>query len=218
MLENFPVRPLFESAVPIESTPERWWSDLVRRHHPRLVAAVRRALFRHGLESGSDSPEDLAQEVWCRLLCRGDGARRFRGTSEGEAAVYLRRIVDSVVADAARAARAQKRSVDRTLSLEEVGEAVAPTGERSSPELRLLARERRQLFLERCRDALGRRASPLALRVAELAVLHGLSSGEIARRLDGRLRPGAIDTLICRLRRRLAVLGVSLPRRARGVR
>ena len=218
MLENAAVRPLFEPSVPAESTPERWWSDLVRQHHPRLIGAVRRALYRHGLERGSDSAEDLAQEVWCRLLCRGDGTRRFRGSSEGEAALYLRRIVDSVVADAARAARAQKRCVDRTLSLEEVGETAARAGDRSSPELRLLAVERRRLLLERCRSALGRRASPLALRVAELALLDGMSSGEIARRLDGRLRPGAIDTLICRLRRRLAAQGVALPRRARGVR
>ncbi len=218
MLENVAVRPLFDPSLPAETTRERWWSDLVRQHHPRLVIAVRRALYRHGLEAGSDTPEDLAQEVWCRLLGRGDGTRRIRGTSEGEAAHYLHRIVESVVADAARAARAQKRSVDRTLSLEEVGEAVARVADRSSPELRLLAVERRRLVLERCRFALGRRASPLALRVAELALLGGMSSGEIARRLDGRLRPGAIDTLICRLRRRLAAQGVDLPRRARGVR
>lgn len=217
MSASVPCRPLFRADAAVEHALERWWHEAVRRHHPRLIASVRRVIARRGADLGGDQAEDLAQEVWCRVLVRRD-ARGFRGTSEGEALVYLRRVIESVVADADRAARAQKRAVALTFSLEDARTLSTRAADGASPEARLLAAERRRLVMARCRGALGRRASPLALRAARLALLDGLSSAEISRRLAGQLTAAAIDTMICRLRRRLAAQGVELPRRARIVR
>ncbi len=210
-------QPLFRPTLVTQDACEQSWQEIVRHFHPRLVAAVRRAIALRGSTLASDLAEDLAQEVWCRLLAHAP-TWSFRGTSEGEAMVYLRRVLESVVADADRAARAQKRAVAMTYSLDTVGAARVRAGEGSSPEARLLAAERRCLVMERCRRALGRRASPLALRAARLALIDGLSSREVSRKLGGRLTTTAIDTMICRLRRRLGAAGIELPRRPRAVR
>jgi hypothetical protein len=53
------------------------------------------------------------------------------------------------------------------------------------------------------------------VRVAELAILDGLSSGEIVRAFGGRLRETGINSTVFRLRRRLERSGVAIPRRTR---
>ena len=81
-----------------------------------------------------------------------------------------------------------------------------------SPEEWVISRERRRFFLERCRDAVGRR-SVRDLNVLYLAFFEGHSSREICHRLGGGLTPSCVDSMVHRLKQRLADFDLQLPRR-----
>jgi DNA-directed RNA polymerase specialized sigma24 family protein len=156
------------------------------------------------------------QEVWCRLLV---AARRpdcrFRGATDIEATVYLRRVAIRVLVDRTRRERAGKRGGGlRALALPASAADWLPAPAGEQPDARLKSQERRRLFRRRCRELLGRRASPRSVRVAELALLDGLSSAEIARRPGVRIRECGVNSIVYRLRRRLAATGERLPRRS----
>jgi DNA-directed RNA polymerase specialized sigma24 family protein len=76
-----------------------------------------------------------------------------------------------------------------------------------SPEERLLAAERTELLLRRVRQLYPGAQGERNLRVLELAVLEGMTSGEISRRLGGELTPSSVHTVLHRLRRHLAAAG-----------
>ncbi len=194
---------------------ERDWSEFVDRFHPRLKSAVRRALLR--LEhpgAVEERVEDLVQEIYCRLLEGGRRCRQFRGESEGQLMAYLQRVAASVVIDDRRLAQAEKRWGGLRVTIEDWTSArPLASASGTGPEVRLLVREQRRLFLSLCRRALGLRASPVALEIARLALLDGWTSREIAARLGGRMGIAGVDSVICRLRRKLASRGVALPRR-----
>lgn len=194
---------------------DRAWREFVERFHGRLSHAVRRTLLRLGGDAPHEERvDDLVQEVYCRLLSEGRRRQRFRGATEGQLMTYLQRVVASVVIDARREALAEKRAGGLRVTWQEwrlPPEAAVVADE--SPEERLLAEERRLGLLAICRDALGRQANATTARIARLALLEGWSSREIAERLDGRMGVAGIDSLIYRLRRRLAGRGIDLPRR-----
>jgi DNA-directed RNA polymerase specialized sigma24 family protein len=191
----------------------RGWNELLRRHGGRIERAVRRALRRSGAEASADGVAELMQDVYCRLLEAGGRVLlRFRGRSDEELSAYLGRVAERVVLDRVRAARAAKRGADRVWpAAGGVMAGAAGTGE--SPEERLLRRERQRLFLRRCRELVGRERAGRSVRVLRLALLEGWSSGEISAALGGALAPCSVDSLIYRVRRRLAAAGVVLPRR-----
>ncbi len=88
--------------------------------------------------------------------------------------------------------------------------AVDPRG---TPEDLLLAAERRRCFRTVCGRLLPGPTAARDTRVLELALLGGWSSLEIARGLGGRLAASTVDTLVYRLRRRLAASGIAVPKR-----
>lgn len=208
--------------TPIPQSPGRArdegaWPALVERHGERVRRAVRRTLAVLGERTDPDRVDDLAQEVWCRLLERERAGRRgARGASEGETGAYLRRVAASVVVDALRAAGAAKRRPVRLVHLDHAPESAQPADRSSCPLRRLLARERLRGHLALCRDLVGARDRRERLRIVRLAVVAGLTSREIAARVGGRWTPGGIDSLLFRLRRRLTRRGEALP--VRGLR
>ncbi|HZI64888.1 MAG TPA: hypothetical protein VFE44_08910 [Thermoanaerobaculia bacterium] len=192
-------------------TSEASWNELIRRFGRRLELGVRRGLRRAGLPAPPDRVEELLQEVYCRLLERGGRAlARFQGVSEGEASAYLGRLAENVVLDWVRSSVAQKRAAQTVAEPEIAVRGLRAAG--PSPEEETLLGECRRILLARCREAAGRRAAR-QLWVLRLALLEGWSSREIAAAARGRLRPGSIDSLVARVRRRLAAEGCALPRR-----
>lgn len=191
--------------------------DEVARYGSRLAVRARKALRQSGYSQARDHIQDVVQEVYCRLL--DGGGRRLtacRGAEEGQVVSYLGRVVERVVLDQGRRDRAAKRGGgrrERLAGAEAWCLAFHQTDARGTPEDRLLAAERYQLFLKEWRD-LGRQATGRRnLRILRLALLEGRSSREIAGML-GKLSPSGVDTVIYRLRRHLATtLGVALPRR-----
>lgn len=196
---------------------ESVWREFVVRHEAGLIRTLSRLWSR--FEPGHDGSrvEDLLQEVYCRLFAGWRRERlRFRGGSDGEVGAYLQRVARSVVMDARRDDRAGKRGGGRLISLEASDlEARLAAPAAFGAENRLLQRERRQLFLRRCRKALGRHASETSLRVAQMALLDGWTSREIATALPGEISAPAVDLLVHRLRKSFELSGTRLPRRAR---
>jgi RNA polymerase sigma factor (sigma-70 family) len=194
------------------------WREFLRRFGPALAAGVRRVARQAGLPGDPASREELLQDVYCRLL--ENGGRILRECRAGTApavAAYLRRVAESAAVDRLRLLGALKRGRHLLVRLREVdadrwrGSLIAePLG----PEARLLARERRRRAFARCRRLVGGRTPKRDLSVLFLAYCRGLDSREIARRLGGGLTASRVDSLMYRMRRRLAHRGIRIPRRS----
>lgn len=157
------------------------------------------------------------QEVYCRLLeRRGRYLQRCRGEVDGAVGVYLGRVAESVVVDYLRSRSAAKRGSGRLWDRRwevgyELADWVVDSGR--SPEERLLQRERHVRFFSRCRELVGSRSPRRDLEVLYLAFYEGWTSREISRRIGNGMTPSAVDSLVHRLKRRLAKSGVEVPRR-----
>jgi DNA-directed RNA polymerase specialized sigma24 family protein len=197
------------------------WPELHRRHDRGVRLAVYHRLRQIGARSDPDRIDDLAQEVWCRLLQR-DHARRPgpRGEHELETAEYLRKVAATVVVDVWRDERAGKRQPAQLDSLDRIpGRGVLSCAdERACPLRRAEARDLLLDFLRHCRRLLGRKPARERLRVVRLVWIEGMTSVEAARALGGDWTPGAVDCLLMRLRRRLAADGIASPVRVREAR
>lgn len=199
----------------------RLWDGLVRRHGTRLKAVVRRALRRRSHAADDELVEDLVQEVWCRVFerCR----HRLVGLAAGGEGhltfSYLAQMARNVAVDRVRAERAAKRGggwLRRDAGGEE-GDALAEIADPApGPEQRLLSRERRRRFRQRCRPYVSRRRAGRDLAIVERALLDGWSSRQILRALDDTLSESSVDTLVHRVRRGLASEGVEVAPRKRG--
>jgi DNA-directed RNA polymerase specialized sigma24 family protein len=182
----------------------------------------------------AEDVEDLAQDVVCRLLevearsaLRGDApmreenprdaapqgvgdesanARRKRGRL-----LYLRQVTRNLAVDHVRRRATAKRAGDLPAATvaPDSTQGLERLADRSpSPEERLLSRERRRQFLRLCdRHLRSRRLRRRDLEIVRLAWLDGLSSREIARGMRGALDAASIDSLLCRLRRRMRAAG-----------
>lgn len=195
---------------------EECWTEFVRRFGATVRGALCWTLCRLDVALPSDIVDELAQEVYCRLLAdRGRPLRSFRGGHERQVRAFLARIARSVVFDHLRLLGAHKRP---RLSQPEDVEAICAwlTDDRPTPEERVLRREQRLLVWHRVRRAASNRR-PLRRRnlgILRLALLEGWSSREISRDLGGTLSPSGVDSIICRARQRLAEEeGVRLPSR-----
>ena len=191
--------------------------DLVDRHGARVRRAVVGALRSLGELPDRERVDDFVQDVWCRLLERRRARRRgLRGSSRGEVVVYLRRVAFSVVVDGLRASGAAKRRPARLLELEAMSLRTGfdPVDRRGCPHRRLVARDRLRRYFDLCRRLLGRRSAREGLRVVRWAWIEGLTSREISERLGGGWTPTGVDSLLFRLRRRLAARGCPTPVRA----
>jgi len=197
------------------------WRELHRRHDRGVRLAVYHRLRQIGARIDPDRVDDLAQEVWCRLLER-DRARRPgpRGEHELETAEYLRKVAATVVVDVWRDERAVKRHPAQLESLERLsGRSVdSCADQRACPLRRAEARDLLLGFLRHCRRLLGRKPTRERLRAVRLVWVEGMTSVEAARALGGAWTPGAVDCLLMRLRRRLAAQGIESPVRVREAR
>ena len=191
--------------------------EFLAKYGQRLVSGVRRALRRSGQRPSPEDREDLLQEVYCHLLeQQGRRLRGCRGREERVIGAYLAKVAESVTFDRLRARAAAKRGrghVVSVLSEWRCDRLLALAAPGPTPEERILRRERRRLFLGRCRSVMGSRAPRRDLRIICLALLEGWTSREIAHRLGGEVTPSTIDSVIHRLRRRLARAGIRIPRR-----
>ncbi|HEX9943333.1 MAG TPA: hypothetical protein VGG03_15045 [Thermoanaerobaculia bacterium] len=199
------------------------WEDLVRRYGPLLRGQVHRSLRSAGLPRQPEQVEERVQEVYCRLLTGGTGRlRRLRRWSEGQVVTYLTRVAQRVVVDELRAMAAAKRGGGLRVSfagcLSEFADRTVDPG--GTPEDRAMVSEGRRLLLQHCRlvaDSMA--AGPdrrRCLRILRLALLEGWSSEEIARAEGGLLAASTVDSLVHRIRRRLARSGLDLPSRRKG--
>jgi RNA polymerase sigma-70 factor, ECF subfamily len=144
----------------IDASSPRWRAYLLflARSHP----AAR--------PGGIVEPSDVVQDALADALRQRE---RFRGTTEGEYAVWLRRILSGRLTDAVRAAHRAKRdaarvhSLDAALAASSGRWAAALAADQSSPSQRAMRNE----DLLRLADALA--ALPLAQREVVL-LRHGL--------------------------------------------
>ena len=206
-------------AVPAPRDP-RLWDGLVRAHGARLKAVLRRALARRRHPATDDLVDDLVQEVWCRVFerCRHPLVGLATGGG-GLTFSYLAQTARNVATDRVRAERAAKRGGGWLRHDEggEDGDAAASVPDPTpGPEQRLLARERRRRFRQRCRPYVSRRRTARDLAIVERALLDGWSSRQILGALDGQLSESSVDTLVHRVRRGLAAEGVEIASRKRG--
>lgn len=177
------------------------WREFVRRNGHRIRRQLRWTTRRCGLKLHDQELDELVQEFYYRLLA--GRKRRFRGRSERELWNYLCLVARSLAIDRRRELETRKRRRRRL--------KVVDTG--VSPEEALLRRERRRLFFDLCREVVRQDRQTLELQALGMALLDGWSSPEVARRLRGRVTAGRVDTLVFRLRKRLARRGIRLPRR-----
>jgi RNA polymerase sigma factor (sigma-70 family) len=197
-----------------ESSDPDLWSRFVRLFRPRLAAAVTRALWRSGQRADRELVAELIQEAYCRMLVADRHVlRAFRGTTNGEAHTYLMRVAESATLDRLRSEAAAKRGAG-LLIVESEAEAErhdAPDPA-ASPEMLLVRRDLWRLFWERCQALVGSRDRERDLAILEQAVFQGWTSREIARQRG--LSASTIDTIVHRIRRRLARRGIYLPTRS----
>jgi len=201
-----------------ESSETHKWRAFEVLFKPRLAAGVTRALWRSGQETSHDLVAELIQEIYCRLLASDRQVlRAFRGTTDGEACAYLIRIAESVTVDRLRNQSAAKRGAN--VLVDDPGQADRLTRSARdpglSPECSLLRRDLWRLFWERCAAAIGSRDKARDMAILELALFQGWSSREIAGAKG--MPASTVDTIIHRLRRRLARRGIFLPARGGAV-
>src|SRR4029079_5409069 len=89
---------------------EAGWEEMMRLHHRRLRRRIRSALAFYRIDPARDAVDEVAQEVYCRLLAQG-GRRlaQCRAEHEEQVAAYLGRIAERVVIDQIRIGGAAKR-------------------------------------------------------------------------------------------------------------
>jgi hypothetical protein len=195
------------------------WSLLVDRLTPSLRGVIGGTLNLCRVAQRRDLMEELVQEVWCRLLAADRRALRdYRGSSDREAAAYVRRIATTIVFDRVRNDGAVKRAPQRPSAFdasEALGSRIADA--RGCPERRLLARERARQLVALFGEVVGASRRRERLVIARLAFVEGRSSREIVARLGAPWSEARINSFLCRLRRRLAKRGVRLAARAREV-
>jgi len=193
------------------------WQEFLDRFDRRIAAGIYRTLARFDARMGTDEQQDLLQDVYCRLLeRRGRYLQRCRGEVDGAVGAYLGKVAESVVVDYLRSLSAAKRGSGRSWNRRwevdyELADWVADSG--PSAEEKLLQRERHVRFFSRCQELVGSRSPRRDLEVLYLAFFEGWTSREISRRIGNGMTPSAVDSLVHRLKRRLAKSGVDVPRR-----
>jgi RNA polymerase sigma factor (sigma-70 family) len=197
------------------------WREFLDRFDRRIAAGVYRTLARFDARVSTEEQQDLLQEVYCRLLeRRGRYLRRCRGEVDGAVGAYLGKVAESIVVDHLRSLSAAKRGAgqfrerhwDRDRDLERpIADWVADTDR--SPEEKLLQRERHARFFSKCKELVGSRTPQRDLEVVYLALFAGWTSREISGRMGGGMTPSAVDSLVHRLKTRLAKSGLEVPRR-----
>ena len=191
----------------VRPSEEAAWSELVRRYGARIAARVRRALTRFGVRPTEDLVEELAQEVYCRLLERhGRDLADCRAANENQFLAYLYRVAESAVVDRLRQARAAKRGPGRLVPLsapasEEAARRFADPA--ATPEETVLASDGYRRLVGALREAARGSLASRNLGILLLSAVEGWTSREIAGALPGDLAASSVDSVLHRLRGRL---------------
>lgn len=187
-----------------EAQTEREWVDLMTRFGAPLESGARRALRVAGIGARRDLLEDLMQEVSTKLWERRQSALlRFRGSSDAEAASYLRRLAENAAHDALRKWSAQRRCGKPGALFGEGALAEATDDRVADPERWTLDRERRRRLLAQVRALCGGKNARRNVWILRRALLDGWTAREIQRALGDRAGLTAIQALVFRARRRL---------------
>jgi RNA polymerase sigma factor (sigma-70 family) len=186
----------------------RFWDELVHRHGRELERCVGRATRAVGWRAASEDLEELVQDVYCRLLERGDDTT-WAARPAPQLWAYLHRTARSVVIDRLRSRAAKKRGAGarRDERPEALAERHAPG---PSVEERLLACERAAELRRRVRELGGATHGERNLRILELAAVEGCTAHEIVHRLAGSVTASTVHTVLHRLRRQLAAAPVGI--------
>lgn len=180
------------------------WDELVERFGSAVESGACRAIARFRMRPDPDRVEDYAQETWYRLL--EDGCRRlrgFRGDTGTALRSWLRRAAERTAIDLLRAELAAKRGDDRLVAeeLAELAHRIAPA---DSPEVSAELRDRLRWLGRR---VLALNGDPRNAKLLRLVLVEGWTASELARASGGRIRPSRVDSLVHRIRRRLAAEG-----------
>ncbi len=188
---------------------EQAWSQLIQRFGGELRAVVRSNLRQCGERPTAEGVAEALQEVYCQLLDNdGRHLRNFRGVRESELSNYLARITESVVRDLLRRRRALKRGGGfRRVRLVDKAETLPdPFDTRYCPERQTLARDQLRVLFARYRSQGPSHRQERNLRILLWSLVDGRTSREIAAALPERPSPSSVNSLLYRLRKRLASL------------
>lgn len=225
-----PFLPLFERAR--TSRDDYAWQSFVDAVGPYVHRCLDRCLCDLGRPFSAEDLDDLAQEVYLRLLSLaaptpGLASRVASGRQseameeaqieegpmkEGQVRAYVIRVAVSVVIDRARWRGARKRHCASLRGHGSMGLDNYPSST-ETPEERVLLDEHLERILAGCRRVVGGVERRAKLRALELVLFAGMQSGEAAKACGGRVSAGSIDVLVSRVRGNLAREGIQLPRR-----
>ena len=183
------------------------WRAFVDRYGWQIRNIVRLKALRCGLRLDEPDQQEMVQELYCRLLALPDW--RFHGRTDAELWSFLSQVCRNLAVDFWRSWTAHKRLAVEKLPPENLRLPSQVAG----PEERLLGKERRKHFLERCLEIVRCDRMVMELRVLRMAFLEGWTSREIARHFHDGLSAEQVDALVYRFRRHLAKDGIQVPRR-----
>lgn len=162
--------------------------ELFRRCRPWIDELAARHLAKK--QPGILRPSDVAQETALRAFKRFS---TFKGTTEAEWLLWLKRIVDTTVTQSFRDAGRKKRKADGTLPLDSSEATEVPTSERSPSQAAAIEEEWQKTFAQMFQlPEEHRRALWLChlkeLPVAEVAARMGKTQAAVAGLLQRGLR------------------------------
>ncbi|HVS63379.1 MAG TPA: hypothetical protein VMT85_07730 [Thermoanaerobaculia bacterium] len=186
------------------------WCELHQRLAGRIHSWLQRGVSGSYGQIGALEADDLAQEVYCRLLANDRRALRgCRAQSDGELMAYLARVCQSVLISAARERGACKRRAASGVPARCVDHEEVPAPGLSPEEQALVADVRRKAI------ACTTRSCPVAARrqrfILDQVLFVGYTSGELSRSVG--VSASSIDTVVSRARRRARSLGIPFPSR-----
>lgn len=205
-----------------EGDAESAWCRFVETYDRQIRGNIVQTLLRLDRRAYKDTVDELVQDVYCRLLDRNRRAlRSCRAQTDSSFRGYLACLCTNLVVDHLRSRSAQKRGGWQTswvsrvdFQRDSVAERLESVADQAAgPEARLLMAESRRYFLRSCSSLLNSKSRQRDLEIVRLAFVEGWTSREISERFEGRLKPGSIDSLIHRQRRKLREQGVILPSR-----
>jgi RNA polymerase sigma factor (sigma-70 family) len=200
----------------VDSRCPRSWERFIQEFDPSIRSGIGRVLRRCAVPFDRDRMDDLRQEVYCRMLDRDARIlRSCRGRGDREVAAYLRQVASNVTVDRLRIDGTKKRGVAITVQSGDLSKSLPDPRSKgaAATDRRILVRGARRRFFQRCRELLGPGLRHSDTAMLYLAAFEGWPSREIGSRYG--LSPGAVDSRLSRLGRRLAAGGLQLPARGR---
>jgi len=200
---------------------EDCWREFVSRFKKPIERGILRALRSSAQNLRCYDREDLMQDVMCRLLDHDRRRLRWcRGRTEDQIASYLCRVAETVTIDHLRRQAALKRrfwsTPDGAARFHPHGDSLVQLEDPSpGPEEQSMYREKRRVLSILCKEVSSPKSAGRDLEIFRLAIVEGWSSREIAERLGDGLSASGVDSVVCRLRRRLRREGLRIPRRGR---